>query len=397
MKNKKLQFPNGFLWGAGVSSHQVEGGNVNDWSEWEKNGKQAKEESGIACDYWNRFETDHKLAKDLGLNAFRISLEWSRIEPEEGKFSEEAIEHYRKMLQDIKSKGMRRVVTLNHYTLPIWFSKKYGWHKKESASLFARYCGKVTGKLGMEMDIVVTINEPRLVINKGYLTGEYPPGKHNPFFYFQARKNLVEAHKEAYKIIKSVYRDLPVGITQFTNDFDYFGRGRWQNWLTEKMENFYNWHFFDEIGADQDFIGINYYYGAKIRLKYPFYELATYEKKVTDMGWGIMPEGIYEIIMDAWKKYHKPIYILENGIADREDKYRAAFIKGHLRAIHKAIGKGADARGYFYWSLLDNFEWNAGYDMQFGLYSVDRKTLERKLRKSAGEYAKICENNEIVD
>ena len=395
-RDKKLKFPAGFLWGAGTSSHQVEGGNINnDWHEWEQKGK-TKEKSGIACDYWNRFSEDHAIARELDLNAFRISLEWSRIEPEEGKFSEEAMEHYRQILEDMKGRGLKRIVTLNHYTLPAWFSHKIGWHKKESSQYFAKYSEKVIQKLGDEIDLVVTINEPRLVINRGYLTGDYPPGKRmRPILFLKARKNLAEAHRKSYDIIKKIRPELPVGITQFTNDFDYFGKGRWENWLTEKIEDFYNWHFFDEIGDKQDFIGINYYYGAKVKLTYPFFELATYEKKVTDMGWGIMPEGIYEVIMDAWKKYKKPIYILENGIADQADKYRTEFIKGHLRAVHKAIRKGADVRGYFHWSLVDNFEWNSGYAMKFGLCEVDRQTLERRIRPSAREYARICKSNEF--
>lgn len=396
MEKQKLKFPDGFLWGAGTSSHQVEGGNTkNDWYFWEKNSGKVKEGSGIACDYWNRYEDDHKIASELGLNALRISLEWSRIEPEEGKFDDKAIDHYRKILIDIKAKGLKCVVTLHHYTVPLWFLHRYGWHKKESPELFSRYVEKTIRKLGQEIDILVTINEPRLVVNRGYLVADRPPGRRNLFLFWKARKNLVETHKKSYDVIKNIHPDLPVGITQFTNDFDYFGRGRWQNWLTEKVESFYNWHFFDEIGDKQDFIGINYYYGAKIKWRYPFHELATYEKKVTDMGWGIMPEGIYEIIMDAWKRYKKPIYILENGIADSEDKYRASFIKSHLRAIHKAIRKGADVGGYFYWSLLDNYEWNDGYAMQFGLVEVDRKTMERKIRPSAWEYAKICKENAL--
>jgi len=392
----KLKFPDGFLWGAGVSSHQVEGGNTkNDWYSWEKNSGKVKEESGRACDYWNRFREDHKIAKDLNLNAFRISLEWSRIEPDEGNFDMSAIEHYRKMFLDMKANGLRRIITLHHYTVPLWFFQKYGWHKNKSVELFSRYAEKVAEGLGGEIDLLITINEPRLVVNRGYLVGDRPPGKRNPFLFWRARRNLVQAHEKAYDSIKRIYPDLPIGITQFTNDFDYFGRGRWQNWLTEKIESFYNWHFFDEIKDKQDFIGINYYYGAKVKWCYPFYELATYEKRVTDMGWGVMPEGIYEITMDAWKKYQKPIYILENGIADSEDKYRASFISGHLRALHKAIRKGAFVQGYFYWSFLDNYEWNDGYAMRFGLVEVDYKTLERKIRPSAWEYAKICKSNEL--
>lgn len=381
------------MWGAGNSSHQVEGGNINnDWHEWEQKGK-TKDKSGLACDSWYKYENDHELARELNCNSFRLSLEWSRIEPEEGKFSAEAIGHYRKVLQDIKAKGMKRVVTLWHWTLPLWFSHQYGWHRKESVKYFSRYCEKVIQELGDEIDIFITLNEPRLPLNKGYLIGNFPPGKINPFAYFKARQNMVEAHKKCYALAKKIKNDLPVGITQFCNDFDFFGRSRVAGALTEKVEDFYNWHFFTEIGDSQDFIGINYYFGMKISFSFPFVEMQKEGGKVTDMGWGIFSEGIYEVVMDAWKCYRKPIYIFENGIADKKDKYRKDFICDYLKWLHRAISEGADVRGYFYWSLLDNFEWNYGFEKRFGLVEVDFKTQERKIRPSAWEYAKICKNN----
>lgn len=393
--SNKLKFPEGFLWGVGTSSHQVEGGNTNnDWYEWEQRGK-TKEPSGIACDSWNRYEEDNDLARNLGCNSFRISLEWSRIEPEEHAFSRDALLHYRRVLRDMKKKGLKRVVTLSHWTLPLWFSHKYGWHKKASVVYFSRYCQKVMEELGDEIDIFITINEPRLTLNRGYLVGNFPPGKRNPFLYLRARRHMVEAHKECYLIAKKIRPDLPVGLTQFTNDFDWFGKGKGLNWLTEKVEDFYNWHFFKETGDLQDFIGFNFYFGMDIRMTYPFIQMQTDRGRVSDMGFGVNPDSIYEVTMDAWRRYHKPIYIFENGIADKGDKYRADFIKEYLAYLHKAIEDGADVRGYFYWSLLDNFEWNFGYDMKFGLYGVDRNNQKRRIRPSALEYAKICRANEL--
>jgi len=392
---KILTFPSDFLWGVATSSHQVEGGNTNnDWYEWEKKGK-TSEESGIACDSWNRYEEDNNLVKDLGCNAYRFSLEWSRIEPQEGQFSNEAIEHYRKILLDMKQKGIKRVITLNHWTLPLWFSKKYGWHKKESVEKFSVYCRKVMEGLGAEMDMIITLNEPRLTINRGYGKGDFPPGKKNPFLYLRARKNLIKAHKASYKIVKKIRSDLPCGITQYVNDFDWLGKGKAGNWITEKIEDFYNWKIFQEIGENQDFIGLNYYSGYEISFRRPFVKMKAQNEIRSDFGWGFSPEGIHEVIMDAWKKFKKPIYIFENGAADAEDKIRAKYIAGHLKWIHEAIEEGADVRGYFHWSLLDNFEWNAGYSMKFGLYEVDRNTMERKVRGSAMEYANICKSNEL--
>lgn len=382
------------MWGVATSAYQVEGDCFNnDWYEWEQKGK-TKGKCGKACDYWNKYEEDHALSQELGCNAFRLSLEWSKIEPEEGKFSEEAIEHYRKVLQDIKSKGMMRSVTLWHWTLPLWLAKKGGWHKKETVEHFVRYCEKVIKELGEEIDMFLTMNEPRLPLNRGYLMGNFPPGKRNPFLFLLARKNMIAAHELCYKLVKKEKPDLEVGITQFCNDFVYDGSGLLKK-MVEKAEDLYNWIFYDSLKNHFDFIGINYYFAVDIFFTPPFHRMKTVNGEKTDFGWGIFPEGFHEVIMDAWKRYGKPIYIFENGIANAGDDHRIAFIKSHLEKIHEAILKGADVRGYFHWSLVDNFEWNEAYNMKFGLVDVDFETLERKPRKSFYEYAKICISNEL--
>ena len=394
MKNKILKFPAGFLWGVATSAYQVEGGcDNNDWCEWGKKGK-TKGIAGKACDSWNKYPEDHDLAQELGCNAFRLSLEWSKIEPEEGKFSQEAIEHYRKVLQDIKAKGMMRSVTLWHWTLPIWLSKKGGWHKKHTVKYFTEYCKKVIEELGDEIDQLLIMNEPRLPLNRGYLAGNFPPGKHNPILYFLARKNMVEACKKCYDLSKEIKKDLPVGITQFCNDFDYYN-SKFLSFITEQTENLYNWYFYDQLRGHYDFVGINYYFAVEVKLYPPSIKMQTVDMQITEMGWGVFADGLYEVVMDAWDRYKKPIYIFENGIANAEDDHRSAYIKSHLQKLHEAISKGADVRGYFHWSLVDNFEWVEAYNMKFGLVEIDFETLERKPRKSFYEYAKICKNNAV--
>ncbi len=397
MSNKK-NFPDNFLWGVGYSSHQVEGNNSNnDWWEWEQEGK-TKERSGWACDSWNRYPVDHRLAQELGCNAFRLSLEWSRIEPKEGKFSEEAIEHYRKVLRDVKDKNMKCVVTLWHWTLPLWFSHRYGWHKKESVKYFTRYCKKVIEELGDEIDLLITLNEPRLPLNRGYIIGEFPPGKRNPYWFFKARKNMVQAHIKCYELSKKINRNISIGLTQYCNDFNFVGRCKPIKVLTEKIEDFYNWYFFTQIGEAQDFIGINYYYGYdyKITWKYPFFERVVKNDEMrNNMDWEFSPKGIYELVMDAWRKYKKPIYIFENGAADAEDRIRSQYINGHLKYLHKAIKNGADARGYFHWSLIDNFEWLEGFWPRFGLCEMNYETMERKPRQSYYFYQRIIKHNSL--
>jgi beta-glucosidase len=392
-KSSKNRFPKGFLWGVAYSSFQVEGGiENNDWWRWAENGK-TKEKVGRACDSWNRYDEDHKLAQDLGCGGFRLSLEWSRIEPREGEFSQEALSHYKKILKNVKKRGMKRVATLWHWGLPLWFADKYGWHKKESVEFFSRYCQKVVDELGGEVDIFLTMNEPTVPLNKGYLVGVFPPGKINLWSYFQARKNMIEAHRECYGIIKKSQSDLPVGITQFCNTFESCGFAKK---LIDKFQDFYNWGFIKSDAHCHDFIGIDYYATFEPKFFPPSIKRKTTQDRWTDIGWGIYPRGICDICLQAKKEFsNKPIYIFENGLADDNDKYREDFIQEHLEYLKKAIDQGADVRGYFHWSLLDNFEWNLGYGPKFGLCEVDFETMERKPRKSYYEYGKIVKKNGV--
>jgi len=387
-KRKNNNFPKDFLWGVAYSSHQVEGGNENDWTLWEDQGKTA-EKSGAACDSWNRFEEDHELAKNLGCGGFRMSLEWSRIEPENGEFSEEAIEHYRKILRNIKKQGMKRVVTLWHWGLPQWFSESYGWHDKKSVEYFSRYCQKVIDELGGEIDIFLTMNEPTIPLNKGYLVGVFPPGKRNPYRFFRARGNMIEAHKKCFKIVKDNNSKILVGITQFCNTF---GASKFLGIfeaLIRKFQNFYNWGFIDKNPECHDFVGIDYYATFEFRILPPFIKRKTTKSRWTNIGWGIYPQGIKDICLEAHRKFKKPIYIFENGLADEDDRYRIDFIKEHLDKLEEVIRDGVDVRGYFHWSLLDNFEWNLGYGPKFGLCEVNRKTFKRKPRSSYYVYRRM--------
>jgi len=387
--NKK--FPKNFLWGVAYSSHQVEGNNENNWTDWEEKGR-PEEKSGVACDSWNRYKEDHKLANDLGCGGFRLSLEWSRIEPEEGKFSKEALDHYRKILQNIKKQGMKRVVTLWHWTSPIWFEENCGWHKKESVEYFSKYCAKVMKELGDEIDIFLTLNEPANPLVQGYLTGSFPPGKRNVFLCSKAKNNFIKAHKNCYEIVKKNFPRLPVGITQFCITLETGKTLFFLAPIIKKIQNYFNWHFFDGSSEYHDFIGVNYYTTYFLSLIPPFSVRKTTKGRRTDMGWGVYPQGIKEVLIDAKKRFERPIYILENGLADSEDKYRADYIEEYLEKVHEAIEEGADIKGYFYWSLLDNFEWNFGYGPKFGLCAIEKKTLDRKPRKSYFAYQKIIKN-----
>jgi beta-glucosidase len=399
-----------FFWGAATSSHQVEGGNNNDWTEWERKMANGKAQvanskkwpdhilknypnptqtenyiSGRACDHYNRFREDFDIAKQLGHNAHRFSIEWSRIEPRESKFNKKEIEHYRTVLKALNKRGVEPFVTLWHFSLPLWLSQKNGASNPLFPDYFQRYTEKIVSEFKTEVKFWITMNEPEIYAVNAYLLGRWPPQKRNIFSCYRAMQNLVKAHKLARKTIKKTNASSSVGVS--TNQIFFESAGGPVNdflrWAADKIWNFY---FLNKVRRELDFIGANYYFHN--RINYGFNK--NLNKETSDMGWEIYPEGIYQILKNL-KKYNLPVYITENGVADSSDKDRGLFIADHLSWIRKAIREGADVRGYFHWSLLDNFEWDKGFWPRFGLVEVDRKTLQRKVRLSALIYKKIIE------
>ncbi|MDO8504832.1 MAG: glycoside hydrolase family 1 protein [Candidatus Liptonbacteria bacterium] len=407
-------FPKNFYFGAATSAHQVEGGNHNDWTEWEnKNAlrlaslaqgkpwpdyilnppaggpnplEPANYISGVACDHYNRYEEDFDIAKRLGHNAHRFSIEWSRVEPEEGKWNEKEIEHYRKVLGALRARGIEPFVTLWHWTLPIWLTKKGGTANKIFPEYFARYTEKIVDALGENVIFWITLNEPLVHAKISYLEGRWPPQKKSLFSYVRVSKNLIRAHKKAYTLIKRLKPEAQIGIAHNMSFFEADG-SLFLNLILKKFGEWRkNFVFLDAISDYQDFIGFNYY--SSYLVNFGFRKIKT--EQITDLGWSIYPKGIY-MMLNALKKYNKPIFITENGLADAEDKKRAEFVRQHMHWMSEAIKQGVDVRGYFHWSLMDNFEWSDGFWPRFGLVEVDYKTLERKIRPSAFEYKKIID------
>jgi len=414
----KLEFPDNFFWGAATSAHQVEGGNYNDWSEWEKANAArlaavaAKRAdwpdyilhppaggptplqpenyiSGRACDHYNRFEQDFDIAKQLGHNAHRFSIEWSRIEPEEGKFNEAEIEHYRKVILALRERGLEPFVTLWHWTNPLWVLKFGGPESKKFPLYFSRYAKLMVEKLGMSARYWITLNEPTSVILNSYTRGNWPPQKKNLILAQRVFKNLADAHKLAYAEIHKTQNSASVGLANILTFYEPATKSLLDGLSASIVRYFGNKKFLRLTGDSHDFFATQYYMHA--RIGFPLKSIIS-GRNNSDLSWEIYPEGIYHILKDL-KKYKRPIYITENGIADARDEKRSEFIKAHLQWIHRAIEEGIDVRGYFYWSLLDNFEWDRGFWPRFGLVEVDYKTLERKIRPSAWEYAKICREN----
>ena len=379
-------FPPNFLWGAATAAYQVEGGIENtDWAEAARKAKVPL--CGRACDHYNRFESDFDLVKQLGQNAHRFSIEWARIEPLEGKFDEKEIEHYRSVLRALKARGITPMVTLWHFTLPLWFSSRGGFLHKDAPEIFARYCAYVIERLGGEADLWVTINEPQIISTNGYIRGKFPPFSTNLFSAIRVTHKMAAAHRTAYSTMKKIRPDIHIGIATHNNYFDT-SKSPLMRPIAALLSFLRNRWFLDLVLGYQDFIGLNHY------IHNPIGWRVAKNVVRSDMNWEVHPESMYRCLMEL-KQYKVPIYITENGIADGEDTRRADYIRGYLGAVHKAIQDGVDVRGYFHWSLMDNYEWAEGFTKRFGLIEINYETLARIVRPSAHVYAAICKNNAL--
>ncbi|MCK4554358.1 glycoside hydrolase family 1 protein [Candidatus Parcubacteria bacterium] len=410
-KEKILKFPDGFLWGTATSAYQIEGGIVNDWSEWEKSEARIKKlkENGLnpddficgqACDSYNRYEEDIKLVKNLNCAVYRFSIEWARVEPEEGEFNNAALNHYRDIILELREKGIEPFLTLNHYTLPVWVSEIGGWENKKAINYFLQYVEKIIQELGNEVKFWLTFNEPQMSIGYGYVSGEFPPQVKNLFRANKVFKNLMLAHQKAYKLIhEKLGENAKVSIAHNLIYYTAYSNNLLNNLIVKLLSYINSMRFVKAAEPCQDFIALQYYHHNRMKFalggKFIIAKVENKSKELTDMGWEIYPKGIY-YLLKALKKYKKPIYITENGLSDEKDNKRVKFITDNLKYIHKAIQEGVDVRGYFYWSLFDNFEWAYGWQPKFGLYAVDRKTFKRTARPSAKVYAEICRTNKVI-
>ncbi len=385
--SKKLVFPDNFLWGTSTSAYQVEGGiDKNDWAE--------KFPAGKACDQYNRYEIDFDLLEELNQSAHRISIEWSRVETEEGSFNQKEIEHYKNLLKSLKRRKIKTMVTLCHFTSPVWFSSQGGWGNSKSPFYFNRFACLMIKECGDLVDFWITINEPLIHCSKGFLTGNWPPFLKNIFIFKKAVKNQILAHRKVFKNFHKLKKDVRVGIAKNNQFFEPYRKKNVFDKFSCFLSNYFcNVYFLKKINRHLDFIGLNYYFHR--RLKFP-YEMRNKDDVVSDLGWEIYPKGIYYLLLQL-KRYNLPVYITENGLSDKNDELRKDFIKKHLLWIYKAIKKGVDVRGYFHWSLIDNFEWDKGFDPKFGLVEVNYDDFSRKPRPSFYYYSEISKNNYLTD
>lgn len=406
-------FPKDFFWGASTASHQVEGGTHNQWSVWElahaaERARQAEKRlswtpawhnkdlhaqivnpnnyvSGEGVSHYTRYKEDFAIAQDLNLNAFRYGIEWSRIEPVEGQWNTEAIEHYKTYLKELRQHGMEPFMNLWHWVNPVWFEEKGGFEKRSNLVYFERFVEKVAEELMDDVKYVLTINEANSYVTLSYLMGEWPPQKKNSLTMLRVYYNLAQAHKSAYKILKKHKPDLQVGVAHQANANVPMNPRNPMQRLSARLSN-YVWDewFYNRIRKYQDFVGMNHYFTN-------YWKSVVYvnpKDKVSDLGWYMEPGRIYDVIMRLNKKYEKPIIVTENGVADAEDKYRQWWIEETITAMDRALADGADLRGYLHWSLVDNFEWAEGWWPKFGLVHIDRENnMKRTIRPSAKWYA----------
>ena len=422
---QNIRFPKSFIWGTATAAHQVEGNNTNNnWYHWEnqfdENNKPRihdGDKSGIATDHWNRYLDDIRLMTELGISHYRFSIEWSRIEPKNGKFNQKAIQHYRDLCNSLLKNNITPVVTLHHFTHPMWFEDIGAFEKKENIDHFIEFSEFVFNNLKDLVPMWCTINEPSVYVSQGYFNGIFPPGKKNPVLAGRVLENLLYAHTKTYKYLKGLDggENVEIGLVKNIFQFDPLRRWHLLDWFYSKVLNNVFTHssldYFkngyatfslpgmvrrkminnDAIGA-MDFIGLNYYSRMHVKGQASLSEPFLFEKRPqdiqTDMDYALYPEGFYKALHTI-SILKKPIYVTENGVADRGDNIRKIFIKRYLYALNKAIRDGLDIRGYFYWTLMDNFEWAEGYKMKFGLYQVNFITQARTLRESSRLFVDI--------
>lgn len=405
---------NRFLWGVATSAFQLEGSPYADWASWDS----ILSANPDITNHYKLYKGDLNLLKDLGVNSYRFSLEWSRIQPKENIWDEEAISHYQEIIDILTENNIEPMVTIHHFTHPLWFIKKYPWHKDASVEKFLEYTEKVLTTI-KGVRYWITFNEPYVLLLGGYLEGCMPPGVKDAASALRALENILVCHGKAYDLIHSEIPDAMVSVAH-----NMAALAPWHRWnpldrlLSKIAKYFYNHSLLDafitgklyvkfpfsraiEIAAPikgkLDFFGVNYYTRVHIRFN-PFKKMGIELRHrdidgygLTDMGWEIHPRGLEKVLRYA-SKLEMPLIITENGIATRNDRKKMKFMKEHIDVLERCIKKGIDVKGYFYWSLIDNYEWLQGLDARFGLYKVDFDTLERRPTDAAAYYSYLIKS-----
>ena len=351
----------------------------------------------MACDHWNRVETDTALLVRLGVGAHRFSVEWARIEPEPGRFDRAALDHYRAEVDGLIAIGVEPLLTLHHFSLPSWLAERGGVLARELPSRFEAFTRQVARTLGDRVKFWITINEPNVLVAQGYVLGLWPPGVRQPQSVPGAISSLRRAHVAAYRAIHELVPDASVGLAHHVRLATPASRSLLDRAAAGLLDVTFNRLFLD---LPQDYLGVNYYSRDVVRFDRTRPLELFAERSVapgaalSDLGWEIYPRGL-GVVLRMLARRRKPIWITENGVADAADRVRTRFLVDHLAEVAAAIADGVDVRGYLHWSLLDNFEWAEGYAPRFGLYSVDYRTQVRTLRPSGAAYARLIESRRL--
>ena len=432
VRQRILQFPEGFLWGTASSSYQCEGSNTNNqWYRWEQQGRiLSGDRCGEADNWWVQAEQDFDLAEQMENNALRLSVEWSRIEPREGRWDKAAIDRYRAMLIDLRRRHMKPVITLHHFTEPLWFVERGGFARMANIRYFVRYVTYVVQALRDLCDFWITINEPNVYAIQGYLLGAYPPGEQHLLRTLHVLRNLFQAHAEAFYAIRRLQPEGQIGLCLHYRLFDPANGLSVLDQMAASLQNtFFNWTELQALEAGQftfplnwllaplqraagtrDFHGVNYYtremvrfdptMGAELFGRRFIRDGAICNDPGVDNNFGeIYAQGMYRVLKKVYQQTrgNKPMYITENGFSDALDDRRPRAILEHLAMVHHAIHQGIPVRGYLHWSLVDNFEWNDGWQVRFGLIELDLQKRQRVPRISASMFGEICRANAITE
>lgn len=411
--------PEDFLWGVATSAHQIEGGNIwNDWARFEAEAGNIRggEPSGRASDHWNRVAEDIALIEDLGANAYRFSVEWSRVEPREGEWSLDAWSHYEDEVARLRAAGIVPMVTLLHFTLPAWLADRGGLIADDFAGRFGRFAREAARRLGSDVDLWCTLNEPNVQMYQGYVEGIWPPGIRDTALASRAFAGIVRGHAAAAVALRAADPGARVGMAVNMIVFDPSSRWSLLDWIAARQaDSGFNWAYYDSIGLGRirfdlagfpsldeplpslagsaDFLGINYYRRNLVRFDPGapgLVKLTPGLGPLSDSGVEIYPEGLLRLLRRSWKRYGLPIYVTENGVSDAADRLRADYLRSHAHAVAVARAEGIPVGGYFHWSLLDNFEWSEGFGPRFGLYRVDYETFQRQSTAGAEEFRRLA-------
>jgi beta-glucosidase len=410
LPDERLQFPDGFIWGTAAAAHQAEGGNWNnDWWAWEHDPRSpCVEPSGDAIDHYNRFDADFALLASYGHAAHRFSIEWSRIEPEEGEFSTVALDHYAHVLDSLHAHGLQPFMTLHHFSSPRWVAADGGWANPAIVDRFRRYTDVVARRLGDRVPYVCTINEPQIVALMGYQLNVFPPGAGDKSLFWPVTRNFVAAHQTALETFKARVPDAKVGITLAVTDFQAADDDAVT--LRDRIHHRMVQTYYDAIrdgwvrgpGVEEeipglspktnDFVGVQFYSRSVISKDGA---VAPDEgAETTQMGYEVVPDSFVTVLENA-ADAGVPVFVTENGIGTSDDKQRVRYIATHLASVKRAIDASVDLRGYIYWCAIDNFERALGYRPTFGLIACDRTTFERIPKPSADYFGEICRSNAV--